>query len=98
MKSDLRTSSQQHQVQSSHRMVEKNEAVQLAKDLGQYFACLVTFHDVTQHFIAGAVNYCECSSLEGTGLDDIVQAVAINGLNSKPQRKRPLKKYDVKFK
>ena len=36
MKGDTRTSSQQHQVQSSRRMVEKNEAVQLAKDLGQY--------------------------------------------------------------
>ena len=98
MKSDLRTSSQQHQTQSSRRMVEKSEAIQLAKDLGQYTVCmLVTCHDLTQYFITGAVNYYECSSLEETGLDDIIQAAAVNGLASKRQRRRPFKKYDIKF-
>ena len=28
----------------------------------------------TLFLISGAIDYCECSSLEGTGLDDIVQA------------------------
>ena len=98
MKSDLRTSSQQHQVQSLRHMVEKNEAVQLASDIGQYAVCMVvTCHDLTQCFITGAVGYYECSSLEGTGLDDIVQAAAVNGLASKPRRRRPFKKYDIKF-
>ena len=42
-------------------------------------------HDAT-HFIAGAVNYFECSSLEGTGLDNIVQT-AISIALTKPTRR-----------
>ena len=47
MKSDLRTSNQQD---PGHRMVEKNEAVQLAKDLGQYIIYKVTCDDLTFHY------------------------------------------------
>jgi len=63
-------------------MVEKNEANQLAKDLGQYkftLTCLV-------NLITGAAGYYECSSLEGIGLDDIVQAAMITALDH-PSRK-----------
>ena len=38
------------------------------------------------HFIAGAVNYYECSALEGTGLDDIVRA-AVSITITKPTRR-----------
>ena len=35
----------------------------------------------TTHFITEAVGYYECSSLEATGLDDIVQAAVSTGLD-----------------
>ena len=48
----------------------------------------MTCHDVA-HFIVGAISYYECSSLEGTGLNDIVQAAVSTALNhsTKPTRK-----------
>ena len=74
MKSDLRT----HKVQPGYRIVEKDEAVRLAKDLSQY----IIYSDLlSQHFITEAVGYYECSSLEATGLNDIVQAVVFAGVN-----------------
>ena len=45
-------------------------------------------------YIAGVVDYYECSSLNGTGIHDILQAVGFHGITSKP---RPLKKYVIKF-
>ena len=93
MKSDLRT----HEVRQGQRMVEKDEAVQLAKDLSQY----IIYSDLlSQHFITEAVGYYECSSLEATGLNDIVQAVVLASVNhsNKLTRRtftRPWKRYHM---
>ena len=46
------------------------------KDNGQY-TYKVIFYKL-QHFTTGAVGYYECSSLEGIGLIDIIEAIIIN--------------------
>lgn len=54
----------------------------------------------TTHFITEAVGYYECSSLEATGLDDIVQAAVSTGLDHSTKSTRrtftwPWKRYHM---
>ena len=53
--------------------------------------------DLMQYFIAGAVGYYECSSVNSTGIHDILQAIGFHGITSKPRKNWPLKKYVIKF-
>ena len=54
-----------------------------------------------RRFITGAVNYYECSSLEGTGISDIVDIAVTTGLDhsTKPTRRTfvwPWKRYHMR--
>ena len=65
----------------------------------QYIIHKVTCYDLT-HFITEAVGYYECSSLEATGLDDIVQAAVSTGLDHSTKQTRrtftwPWKRYHM---
>ena len=75
MKSDQRDYSEYKDI-----VVTKEEAIELAKEFGQCTYKLIFYK--LQHFITGAFGYYECSSLEGTGLIDIIEAIVINACDN----------------